>query len=496
MSEEKKQLDLANLSEKLHLFICPLFTESKKEVRDTIPLITSETSSHEHWVQLTGFPPKNSSGALASFDPLVKDLVEDFNSFISKLNNEAKAGWNIPNLSDYISNGIMDSHAVFCADPCWFRISHEANQCILDFTKTFFRRGDIPGIVFGYYHAWKSYADAWGDQDPRSKALTEVTNGELTDKRVEQLIEILTDSIDTSGLSESTQQQPNKPDHANGSNDTKKTSNIEWTASLEVSLRVPIRKPSDREVASYEKQLQEVRARLKQECVGVFDETNMKMYYLWENGWSIGCSKFVKVSMGPQTRQHEHPKFLTRVKNAIQESSAITKPQSPSVFTNRNNGSMICASHAYLYNLLTQSHLGFSFFPIAKETRMPLSDLCLVDNGRWLWDSVFPYAMGGVDRATNTNALFPPLVLLDVNDNQGAVYAPYVPGAGCLCGRHYPDPCDRQNGSNRLGELRCDCPVNHQVQIDAGDPQAVLSARLGNLQGAGSVWEGVLTKIS
>ncbi|MFN6399839.1 MAG: hypothetical protein ACK449_08075 [Planctomycetota bacterium] len=496
MSEEIKQLDLANLSEKLHLFICPLFTEPKKKVRDTIPLRQPKSSSDEHWVRLDGSPQKARPDEIPFYDPLVNDLIEDFNSFISQLNDAANAEWNIPNLNADITNGIKDSHAVFCADPCWFRISHSANGCVLNFAKTFFRKGDIPGIVFGYYHAWKDYADAWGDQDPRSQALAQAKNGLLTDVRVNELIENLTDLIDTSGLSESTQQQPKKLDHANGSNDTTGTSNIEWTASLEVSLRVPIRKPSDGEVASFENQLQEVRERLKQKSVGVFDETNMKMHYLGENGWSNGCSKFVRVSMGPQTLRHEHSQFLTRVKNAIHESSAITKRQSPSVFTNRNNGSIIPAIHAYFYNLLTQPHLGFSFFPIAKETQMPLSDLCLLDNGRWLWDSVFPYAMGGVDRATSTSELFPPLVLLDVKDNQCAVYAPYAPGAGCLCGRHYPETCDRQSGSTRLGELRCDCPGNHQVQIDAGNPQAVLHARFGNLQDAGDVWEGFLSRIS
>jgi len=234
MSEEKKQLDLANLSEKLHLFICPLFTEPKKEVRDTIPPLTSHNSRHKHWVQLTGSPQNKGSGRLAFFDPLVKDLIEDFNSFISQLNDAANAEWNIPSLNADITNGIKDSHAVFCADPCWFRISHSANGCVLNFAKTFFRTGDIPGIVFGYYHAWTDYAKAWGDQDPRSQALAKAKNGLLTDVRVNELIENLTDLIDTSGLSEFTQQQPKKLDHANGSNDTTGTSNIEWTSSLDL----------------------------------------------------------------------------------------------------------------------------------------------------------------------------------------------------------------------------------------------------------------------
>jgi hypothetical protein len=224
----------------------------------------------------------------------------------------------------------------------------------------------------------------------------------------------------------------------------------------------------------------------------------MKMYYLGKEGWTESSSKFVKIALGPKAPQEDHPKFLTHVKNAIKESATITNTQRPSVFTHRNSGNTIPANAAYLYDLLNQTHLGFSFFPIAQATQTVLSDICLLDKGRWLWDSVFPYKMNGVERAASSHELFPPLVLLDVRDAPCAVYAPYVPGSKCLCGRNYPDTdleCP-QNATLPVGELRCECPASRHPDVNAGDPQAVLQARHGNPQKAGKAWDGALKRIS
>ena len=499
MSEERKRIDFSGFSEKLHLFICPLFTESDLAIRDSIPPLTSDNSSPGSWVKLDGDPPKKESDRSAFFESMAKDLIDDFSLFLTQLDNLLATGWNLDSLHEDITRGINNNRSLFSDDPCWFRISHQDNRCVLDFTQEFFRGKENPGIVFGYYHEWKDYTDSWGDQDPRSKALTKKTKEEeITDDRVNDLIQILADSIDTSGLPEPRQTQPIQSAETDGDDDTSRIVNIEWTPSLEVSLRIPIRKPSNGEGGSFEAELEAIRDRLKQKSVGIFDEENMKMYYLESDGWTQGSSKFVKVTLGPKAPKEDHPEFLTRVKNAVKESATITNLQSPSVFTNRNEGKIIPANGAYLYDLLNQTHLGFSFFPIAQATQTVLSDVCLLDKGRWLWDSVFPYKMNGVERVASSHNLFPPLVLLDVRDAQCAVYAPYVPGSKCLCGRNYPDPdleCP-QNASLPVGELRCECPASRHPGVNAGDPHAVLQARHGNPQEAGKAWDDALKKIS
>jgi hypothetical protein len=486
MSEERKRIDCSGFSEKLHLFICPLFTEPDLAIRDSIPQLTSVNSSRESWVKLTGDPPKKEPDRSAFFEPMAKDLIRDFKVFLTQLNSQKHAAWDIPNLSDDISDGINNSRSVFSDDPCWFHISHQDNGYVLDFTQRFFRKGDNPGIVFGYFHESNDYTNAWSQQDPRSVEFEKCKNKSINDDEVDVLIGRLTDLIDTSGISEPTQKG------------ARKIASIEWTPSLEVSLRIPIRNPSYEEKDGFEAELEAVRVRLKQTSVGIFDEENMKMYYLGSKGWTEGSSRFVKVALGPKAPQEDRPKFLTRVKNAVKESATITNLQSPSVFTNRNEGKIIPANGAYLYDLLNQTHLGFSFFPIAQATQTVLSDICLLDKGRWLWDSVFPYKMNGVERAASSHNLFPPLVLLDVRDTQCAVYAPYVPGSKCLCGWNYPDSdleCT-QNTSQPVGELRCECPASRHPDVNAGDPQAVLEARHGNPKDAGKAWDEALKKIS
>lgn len=511
MSEERKRIDFSGFSEKLHLFICPLFTPNpanrlgiptlvdRKKPGGTDDSVDKRSVMDNPSVRLDVNTPQAVRDRLPVYQQMANDLIEDFNLFLTQLAESLRTGWNLDSLHEDIASGISRNRFLFSDDPCWFHISHPENGIVLDFTKRFLRMEDHPGIVFGYYHEWEDYTDSWGDQDPRSKALTEKTKEEeITDDRVNDLIQTLADSIDTSGLPEPPQTQPIQSAETDGDDDTSRIVNIEWTPSLEVSLRIPIRKPSDAEGGSFEAELEAIRDRLKQKSVGIFDEENMKMYYLESDGWTEGPSKFVKVALGPKAPQKDHPEFLTRVKNAVKESATITNPQSPSVFTNRNEGKIIPANAAYLYDLLNQTHLGFSFFPIAQATQTDLTDICLLDKGRWLWDSVFPYKMNGVERAMSSHDLFPPLVLLDVHETQCAVYAPYVPGSKCLCGRNYPDPdleCP-QNASLPVGELRCECPASRHPGVNAGDPHAVLQARHGNPQEAGKAWDGALKRIS
>lgn len=499
MSEEKKRIDFSGFSEKLHLFICPLFTPNLATRLGIPNLIDVDEPSgmDKPSVRLDVNTPQAVRDRLSFYELMATDLIRDFNLFLTQLDESLSTGWNVDSLYEDIARGISSNRFLFSDDPCWFHISHPENRIVLDFTKRFLRTEDHPGIVFGYYHEWEDYTDSWGDQDPRSKALTEKTKEEeITDNRVNDLIQILADSIDTSGLPKSPQTQPIQPAETDGDDDTSRNVSIEWTPSLEVSLRIPIRNPSDEEKDGFEAELEAIRDLLNQKSIGIFDEVNMKMYYLGIKGWTESSSKFVEVALGPKAPQEDHPEFLTRVKNAIKESATITNPQSPSVFTNRNEGKIIPANGAYLYDLLNQTHLGFSFFPMAQATQTDLSDVCLLDKGRWLWDSVFPYRMNGVGRATKKHDLFPPLVLLDVVGEERAVYAPYAPGSNCLCGRNYPDPHNPPETSTRFGELRCDCPARGHRNVDAGDPQAVLQAQLGNLQHAGEVWHKALTRIS
>ena len=476
MSKTSNQLDFQSLSDELHLFICPMFSESNAENLKKIEKVQIPRTNTEICVQYNGDKPQEIDGQPTDAS-IAKDLIRDFLDYIKKLNEEMFAGWDLDSLGEDIARGLESNRSVFSPDSCWFHISHPEAQCVLEFTKRFFRRGDNPGIVFGYYHKKSFYSEVWGDHDPRGRIFKDFQVEGMTDQSVAQLIAQIVDKTGPLAENPAATEAP----------------------ALEVSLRIPIKKPhSTEDQLAFSEDLQKVRDKLRQNSIGIFDQMRKQMHYLDKDGWSSGPSKFVKPSMAPGFNRSVHNLFLNDVSNAVKTSATISQPQRNSVHNPRAAGTTIPANQSYLYDLLTQKHLGFSFFPPVSDETATLNDLFLLEGGRWLWNSVFPYRTKELISSRS-----PLLVLLhtdDAGDRGEAKYNHYVAGSTCVCGNCYPGPHLQAVPRARLGDLRSDCPDQAAPQVDAGDPEAVLLHAFYNAPDsanlAGSAWEVALTRIT
>jgi hypothetical protein len=472
MSEQEKPLEFERLSEKLHLFICPLFTEVNPDARKKISALRRGTdkgldqTDNQPSVRLAVDPPQLEGQRLPAFEDMAIDLIRDFGDFLSSLNTQTNAGWDMDSLRGDIALGISNSQTVFSDDACWFHISHSNNQIVMDFAGRFFRE-DQPGIVFGYYHKKQSKDHLGTDES---------VTGYMSDFR---------NKVDASGF-------------PNGNRN-------ESPPSLEVSLRVPIKKPRTEDLKYFVDWLEQIRKCLRQESIAIFDEENLTMHYLGSDGWSTGGSKFIEPRNTSSDRDNDIHEFLSHVGQLVKEAASIIPEQPDTVLNPRRNGIVIPANHSYLYDLYNQPHLGFSFFPPVQQTSNGLANRFLLESGRWLWNSVFPYRTTGVvqarinGRQLDTHDRLFVLLHTIVGGGPGlsiATYARYRQDSNCLCGRCYPGNHLATVPTARIGPLRSDCN-NGNNQVDAGDPEAVLSLSfpLQPLQ-AEQAWNTALTDIS
>lgn len=482
-------LNFADLSNNLLVFICPMFVGSQRADSNSIlAALPPITDSHER----VRFPDFESSEYGKGIEhgklKMSKDIATDFNRFLSDLALRLKVTSDLSGIKEDIINGLNDNCHNFATNSFWCHISKLRSNCVADFMQTFFRdQIDEIGLVLGLFHSTEFYQKSWetvGSLESFAQRISALDKNSIHDGALDKFLSEL-------------RQSP----------DIVKADNAE-TPGLEVSLRLPIRKPIPAEEANFLNGLESIRSELNQACIGIFDQDVAKMHFFWGLGRSStgGSVKITETSIQVAVNRgmRHATEFLTQSMAKINESVKINMQQPPTVHNRAKNGSLLPPNDAYLSDLISNPHLGFSYFPPTKISNK-LNNIMLIDGGRWFWDATFPYHTKPLaDVPDGTKAL----VLLDVTPNhmqpnrQTVLYAHHSPKGNCLCGNCYPNVHDPKVNASPIGNLRAPCNASLASLPDAGDPKSVLETKhllLGSSspeQDAGQDWETAMLAIS